>query len=340
MAATTLSNIDFQSSTFKDIMAGEFTDRLALLTSGVMMNVPDNIVSSTDKGTTVSIPHWNTISGDSVSITGSFSTTVNALATYKDVGVWCEREKAWGSEQIIKVVSAADPAAEIARQLGQYLAVETHKQGVSVITGAFSVELATSHSTGNSFTGGTINNDGILTAKQKLGDNQDQLTNALMHSKVYQDALRDGIITNTIFGVANEQFRSGTIGQMLGMTPVMTDKFTATSSVYPSYFAAPGALIYKFRERAAQAQSNANLVKINAGNNLIAELELHRVALSNGGQDVMILRWSNLVHLPGVYWDGTVTTPPTNTELATASSWTKISGIDDKLIKIVELKTL
>ena len=338
MAAGTLANVDFNSSAFKDIMAGEFTDKLGLLTAGAMQSVPDNIVSSTDKGYTVSIPHWNTISGDADVITTSLSTTVNALATYKDIGVWCEREKAWGAEQIIKVVSGADPTAEIARQLANYLAVELHKQAVSTISGVFSVELATTHSTGNTFAGATINNDGILTAKQKLGDNQDQLTIALLNSKVYQDALRDGIITNQIMNVANEQYRTGTIGNMLGMSPTMTDKFTATASVYPSYFAAPGAVIYKFRERTSMDQSNANLTRIAVGD-LVAELELHRVALTNGGQDVLILRWSSLTHVPGVQFDGTVTSNPTNAQLATASSWTKVAT-DDKLIRIVELKTL
>lgn len=338
MAASTLANIDFNSSAFKDIMAGEFTDKLGLLTAGAMQSVPDNIVSSTDKGYTVSIPHWNTISGDADVISTSLTTTVNALATYKDIGVWCEREKAWGAEQIVKVVSGGDPTAEIAKQLANYLAVELHKQAVNTISGVFSVELATTHSTGSTYAGATINNDGILAAKQKLGDNQDMLTIALMNSKVYQDALRDGMITNPIMNVANEQYRTGMVGKLLGMDATMTDKFTATSSVYPSYFCAPGSVIYKFRERTSMAQSNANLTRIVAGD-LVAELELHRVALTNGGQDVLILRWSSLTHVPGVQFDGTVTSNPTNAQLATASSWTKVAT-DDKLIRIVELKTL
>ena len=339
MAATTLSNIDFQSSTFKDIMAGEFTDRLGLLSSGVMESVNDSIVSSTDKGTTVSLPSWNTISGDSVSITGSFSTTVNSLGTRLDKAVWCEREKAWGAESIIKTVSGADPTAEVARQLAQYLANETHAMGIATLSGVFAVELASTHSTENEFSGATIGNDGVIAAKQLLGDNADMLKVALMHSKVHSDAVTNNMISNQIFNVSNEVFRSGMIGQMLGLIPSVSDKFTATASVYPTYLAAPGSIIYKFRERPAMQENNANLTVIRAGN-IVAELEKVRVSLTNGGQDVLVVRFSALTHVPGVYWDGTVTTPPTNTELATASSWTKISGIDDKLIKIVQLNTL
>lgn len=338
MAATTLSNINFQSEVWRDTLAGEFTDRLEFLNSGVLADA-GSAVSTMDKGYTVAIPKWNTLSGDSVQITDSLTTTVNSLANYKDIAVWCEREKAWGADQMVKVVSSNDPMGEAARQIAEYLAVELHKQALATLSGVFSVELATTHSTGNDYIGSTIDTAAVLAAKQKLGDNQDQLTIALMNSKVYQDALSNGLISNQIFNVSNEMFRSGMIGNMLGMKPSMTDKLTATADVYPSYFAAPGAMIYKFRERPVSIQTNANITRVAAGN-LIADIELYRSALASGGQDVLILRYSALTHVPGVYFDGTVASNPTNTQLATATSWTKVSGINDQLIKIVELKTL
>jgi hypothetical protein len=338
MASTVLTNMDFNSSTWKDTLLGEFTDKLGLLSAGVMQEAPDNIISPMDKGYYVSLPKWNTISGDSVPITDGLSTTVNALTNEEDRGVWCEREKAWGADQIIKVVSGNDPMGEVARQVGQYLAVELHKQAVNVITGVFATELASTHSTGTDYTGAAIDTTGILAARQKLGDNQDELVRALLNSKVYSDALATGMITNQITNVANEMFRSGMIGNLLGMSPVMTDKFTATASVYPSYFAALGALVYKFRERTQSVQSNANITRISVGG-LVADLEKWRVALTSGGQDVLILRYSALTHIPGVKYDDTGGSNPTNAVLATGTSWTKVAS-DDKLIKIVELKTL
>lgn len=338
MASTVITQIDFNSSAFKDIMLGVFTDKLGLLSSGILQTVPDAVISSQDKGYTVSIPHYNTISGDSDQITTGLTTTVNALATYKDIGVWAEREKAWGADQMIRVIAGADPMAEVARQVGEYLAVEAHKQAMSTITGVFATELATTHSTGGDFAGAEIEPGGVLAAKQKLGDNQDQLTEAVMNSKVYQDALKNGLIVNQVNNVSNDFYRTGMIGKMLGMNTTMSDKLTATSSVYPTYFAAPGAVIYKYRERPVSVETNANITRISVGG-IIADLEKHRVALTAGGQDVLILRYSLLTHVPGVQFDGTVATNPTNTQLATATSWTKVAT-DDKLIKIVELKTL
>lgn len=339
MAATVLTDIDFNSSTWKDTFAGEFTDRLGFLSSGVMKEAPDNMIGGMDKGYTTTFTAWDTLTGDTDVIAAGLTTTVNSLGTWKDIAVWCEREKAWGAEQIVNVVTGKDPAAEVARQLAQYAANELHKQAMSTLSGVFSVELATTHSTGNDYVGATISREGVLNAKQKLGDNMDMLEVALLNSKVHNDAIMDGIIANQINGVANEQFRSGLVGPMFGMIPTITDKLTATASVYPSYFAAKGSMVYKFRDRPASSQTNANLYKINA-NGVNVEIERHRVALTNGGQDVLILRFSATTHVLGVQYDGSGTsTNPTNAQLATAANWTKVAP-DDKLIRIVQLKTL
>ena len=54
-----------------------------------------------------------------------------------------------------------------------------------------------------------------------------------MNSKVYNDALKDKIISIDSGGA--DSYNSGMIPKMLGMTPKATDKLTETSSVYPSY---------------------------------------------------------------------------------------------------------
>lgn len=339
MAATVLTDIDFNSSTWKDVVAGEFTQRLGFLTGGALVEAPDNMIGGNDKGYTTTFTAWDTLTGDADTITGSYTTTVNSFGTWKDICVWTEKEKAWGQEQIVNVVTGNDGMNEVARQIAEYVAGQVHAQAMSVLSGVFSVELGTTHSTGTDYTGSTIDGAGVLAAKLKLGDNQDMLKIALMNSKVHNDAVANGTITSQIQGVSNEMFRSGNLGSLYGMIPVQTDKLTATSSVYPSYFCAPGAMVYKLRPRSASSQTNGNLTQISV-NGFNIELERHRVALTNGGQDVLIVRWSSTAHVLGVQYDGSGTaTNPTNAQLATAANWTKVAP-DDKLIRIVELKTL
>jgi len=330
MASTILTDVNFQSQVFKDTMLGEFTDRLGLLSSGLMVEAPESVVSSNDRGYTVAIPHWNTLSGDSVQITTSTSTTINNLTDYKDVGVWVEREKAWGADQMVSVVAGKDPTEEIARQLGMYGAIEVHRIALKALTGVFTTALASTHSYNGS--GDVINPDAIVAAKLLLGDNSDMLKVIVMNSKVEADALKAKILTYDNGGV--DSYATGKVGNLLGLIPTISDKLAAVSNVYSSFIAAQGAMIYKLRNRVTNRFTNANQYKIGQ-----FEVELNREAKTAGGQDELILRFSALTHVPGVAWQtGSVASNPTDAQLATGSNWSKVAT-DDKLIRIVELKT-
>lgn len=327
MAATTLANLDFDSEVFKDLVSGYFTHRLALLNS-LLVEAPDELISPNSTGYTVAIPNVDTISGDSDQITTSLTTTVNAAGTWKDIGAWVEREKAWGADQIIKTVTGYDIVDEVAKQLGEYWAGELHASAVSVLTGVFGSALTSTHSKDDS--GNTINLTGLSDAKQLLGDNQDELTAIVMNSKVYNDAVKDGIIyqENTIGGIRE----SGVVNKILGLVPYITDKLAVSAGVYSSYLGKPGSMIFKFRKRQRFNLTNAEVYDLG-----FIEVEKYRVSGTAGGQDVLISRASFLAHVPGVQFDGTVTSNPTNTELATSTTWTKVAD-DDKKIKLVQYK--
>lgn len=338
MASTVLADIDFNSNYYTSIMEGAYNHRLAMLTSGVLGEVPENILSSQTKGEFANIPMFDTLSGDSVQITTSSSTTVNNLASFNSVSAWVNREKAWGADQIIKVVSGQDVAEEIMRQIGEYWANEVHKNMIVCLGGSMATALASTHSTGATYAGATINLDGGIAAKQLLGDNQDQLKAVFWNSKVGSDALKDKIVDVLKYSDGSTMgYDSGIVNVFLGATAYQTDKLTATASVYPTYFAAPGTLVYKFREFSSSTQTNSNVTNVSAGG-LKIQVEKHRVALTAGGQDVLISRASFLTHVMGTAWDVSISNP-TNAQLATGSNWSK-TATDDKYIKVAELKTL
>jgi hypothetical protein len=328
MASTTLSNVNFLSEPFRDTLDGEFTHKLEMF-NAVYSNASGYIVP--DSGYKQAIPHFNTLSGNSDVITSSLTTTINALTDYKDEGVWLEREKAWGADEMVRVVSGKDVTAEIARQVGQYWAGEVHRIGLLVQDGAFASALASTHVKDDS--GNTINAAGVLAAKYKLGDNSDVLSSIVMNSKVYQDAISERIIT---YDKADPNtLESGSIPMMLGMMPYKTDKLAAVASVYPSYLAAKGSVIYLFRPRPKNQLSNANIFTVTTGNGIVIDIELNRVAGTAGGQDQIITRCSFMVHIPGVAANSNITSNPTDAQLATGANWTKVAT-DDKLIRIVQ----
>lgn len=328
MASTVLTDVDFQSSTFKDAVQGYFTQRLALL-NNLAIEAPDELISPMEKGYTVSIPEFEALDGDSVQITTTTSTTVNNLSTFKDIAAWVEREKAWGADQIIKTISGYDVADEIARQLGEYWAGEVHKSAVSTLTGVFATALASTHSYDDS--GNTINIDGLAAAKQLLGDNADLLNVIVMNSKVKTDAVKDKIVTYDKAMV--DSYSSGDVQMIMGLRPYVTDKLTPSAGVYKSYIGRPGSMIYKFRQRQKANLTNAEVFDLG-----MIEVEKYRVSTTGGGQDVLISRASYLTHVPGVQFDGTVTSNPTNAQLATGTTWTKVAD-DDKKIQLIEYKS-
>lgn len=336
MSATTLANVNFQSEIFAITAQAAFTNRLELLASGAMAQIPENIVSSNTTGYTVAIPRWNALTGDSVQITSSLSTTINAATDIKDIAAWVEREKAWGAMQLVNSVGGKDATIEIARMLGEYWANELHTSMIKTLTGVTASALSSTHvydATGTNDK--LISKENVLRAKGKLGDYASELSLAIMNSAIHNDAVRAQLVTDG--GYTDTISQTGKIDMILGSRVFQTDKLSATAGVYPTYFAAPGALAYKFRNRAKNSVSNAQMYTISAGG-LIIDVELYRNATANGGEDYIISRTSFLTHVPGVQFDGTVTSNPTNAELATGTTWTKVQT-DDKLIPVVQLLT-
>lgn len=327
MASTILANVNYLAQPFADTLAGEFTHRLSLY-NGILVNGAPYITP--DSGTTQAIPKWDVVSGDSEVITTSSTTTINNLTDMKDVGVWCEREKGWGADQMVKIVAGSDKdvTEAVASQIGEYWAKEIHRMWLKAATGVFTTALAGTHVKDDS--GATINIPGILAAKQLLGDNMDMLQYFVMNSKVYSDALNDKIVT--FDKAVADTYNTGSTGNILGMTPSYTDTLEVSGGAYPSYIGARGAGLFLTRKRESNNLTNANLFDISA-NGINVQVELNRVAKTAGGQDEILTRVSSCVHIPGVAYAGAVN--PTDAVLATGASWTKVAT-DNKTIKLLQ----
>ena len=331
MASTVLTDINFLSEPFRDHMRGKFTTMLGL-SNALLAEAPDNVINPNDTGYTIAIPRVEALSGSSVQITSATSTTINNLGDDKDIGIWIEREKAWGADQVLNHVAGVDLTTHVAEMLGEYWAIELQRIAVQALSGIFSTALASTHVKDDSST--TINVDGLLGARYLLGDNAQFLKNIVMNSKVFTDAVKDKIANYDKASV--DSYATGNVPYILGMEVFQTDALTATASVYPSYIGSKGAMLFKFRNRRQAQYSNASVFQIDR----FIEVELNRSAKTGGGQDELISRASICVHVPGIYWNtGSVTSNPTDAQLATGSSWGK-SASDDKLIQLVQYKSL
>lgn len=336
MASLTLDDLagKFQSETFKATLRGTFTKALSFFGSGFMTEAPDEVVDPNQTSTFGNLPQWNVDTSDPDQITTSSTTPINKLSAYKDRFAWMELEKGWGAQELVNTVAGRgnDMIEEIAVHIGEYWAYALQKRAINILKGNFATALASSHSTGNTYSGANISNAGVLAAKYKLGDWHRMLSVILMHSKVHGDAVTNNLITFPAGPVGNNTFVTGNPGQILGLMPFADDDLTATASVYSTFLGGRGSMVYKLRNRPGSAMTNKNVVKTGG-----IYLELARDAKQAGGTDEIITRVSCMVHTPGVAYGDAAPENPTLAQLATGSNWSKVAP--DKLIKVAELKT-
>lgn len=329
MTQLILSGVNYQSESFQRVLSAVFSHKLSLFNSMLTL-APDQLVPPVD-GDYASIPQWDVISGAADKIVNGLTTTINAPTQFKHRAAWVEREKAWGADEIIMTIAGSehDATRAIAEMWGEYWAGQIHASALKVVDGVFGDALLATHVMDDS--GKTITPEAIVAAKLKLGDNGEKLNALALHSKVMADAT---ILKMVTYDRANvDSFVSGSMPKIVGLNTYVTDKLAATNGVYPSLLGMPGSILYKTRPRQKSSLSNANI--FNVGN---LSVELVRDGLSNGGVDKIVTRLSYLVYVPGVQYDDTGGINPTDTVLATSTSWTKVQT-DDKLIPLVLYKS-
>jgi hypothetical protein len=152
-----------------------------------------------------------------------------------------------------------------------------------------------------------------------LGEKMTDLTGIVMHSKVFGDALKDGLAnyqaTNELI---NGIYRTGMIPYMMGKKVWLNDAMcAATASVYPTYLVGGQPWYIGFQRN--------------------IEFETARAAYTAGGTDDLLVRYHYCPHIKGVSYTGTDMNA-TAAQLATTTNWTQTAL--DKNIKLVQLKTL
>ncbi len=206
-------------------------------------------------GETVPVPSFGELSGDVDISKDKNDIEVNGITPLKDIGVVCHVIKAFGAEDLIKIVTGLDPNAEIATQVARYFAKNAvQKRMLSVLKGLFSAagplytsnryskyaDVATTHSTYAVMTP-TIAALGV----QKLGDEMDKIVAWIMHSKVVADLRAQGFVTdlpaNNPFGFGPSGILQTFNGKPISMSDTCTTISGTTSDLYRSYAVTRGA---------------------------------------------------------------------------------------------------
>lgn len=261
-----------------------------------------------------------------------------ALASYADVAVVTRRRRTRAIDSAIRAaLGRNDPDSvnrEIGKQSAYFWAKAIEKSLVSVIAAAIDATsgvLKTTHlhqiGTAAGVAAATASLNAMIDTALLQGDNMEGLALLVVPSKVwgdlkkeqgakidYQIITADGAAVVDEFGVPlKARFYDGK--RVIVSDQVATR--TATSKVYRSILCRPGAFAVGFQK----------------------DVETRAAFDFSKNADVIVQSAAYAVHIPGVKWGGTPASNagPTDAELATAASWTKVATNDKEIgIAILE----
>lgn len=298
--------------------------------SGIVRTNEELDAIAAGAGKTFDLPFWNDLSGDSEALSDSGSLTPAKIGADKDVAVKHFRGKSWASNDLAEVLAGDDPLAGVGDAVARYWVRDMQKNIlIPSLTGIFGVSgFASTHklditlgSAGTPAAGNKISSDAVINAVMLLGDAWNQIVGMTVHSKVFADMSKLGLIT---FESLKDQDIE--VPFFLGREVIVDD------GVYTNN--PGGGVPIKY----ATTLFAAGAVGFGDGgpNEDKQYMESDRDKLA--GDDILITRRHFILHPRGMAFTGTPAgATPTSAELATAGNWTQ--KWEDKAIGIVQLLT-
>ena len=310
MAKTKISDV-IVPEVFNPYVVQRTMQLSALFRSGIIANNPELDRLATSGGSTINMPYWEDLNGDDEVLSDDGALTPGKIVAGQDVAVLLMRGKAWSTNDLAKALSGSDPMAAIGDLVAEYWARRMQATAIKLLDGAFAGANMTKKVLDISALEGNaakITGESYLDALQLMGDAKDKLTGVLMHSATETQLRKNNLIT-TEFDSDNKP-----ISFFMEKRVIVDDSLPTSAGTYTTYLFGQGAL--------------------GLGNGAApVPTETDRDSLA--GDDILINRKHYILHPRGVKWVGTAAgSSPTNEELATGASWSRV--YEDKAIRIVK----
>lgn len=310
MAKTKISDV-IVPEVFNPYVVQRTMQLSALFRSGIIANNPELDRLATSGGSTINMPYWEDLNGDDEVLSDDGALTPGKIVAGQDVAVLLMRGKAWSTNDLAKALSGSDPMAAIGDLVAEYWARRMQATTIKLLDGAFAAGNMTNKILNISALEGNaakITGETFLDALQLMGDAKDKLTGVVMHSATETQLRKNNLIT-TEFDSDNKP-----ISFFMEKRVIVDDSLPVSAGTYTTYLFGQGAL--------------------GLGNGAApVPTETDRDSLA--GDDILINRKHYILHPRGVKWVGTAAgSSPTNEELATGASWSRV--YEDKAIRIVK----
>lgn len=292
-------------------------EKSRLLTSGIAVASDKLNQLITGGGLTIQMPFWKDLQGEDEVLSDQRALTPGKINSGKDIAALLLRGKAWGANDLAGALAGDDPMGAIADRVADYWSRREQKILLSVLKGVFASTSMSNHILDKSTEG--ISASLILDGKQLLGDSADQLQSLFMHSAVYTELQKQNLIDYvSSTGPSGSPIQ---IPTYLGYTIVVDDGAPVEAGVYTTYLFARGVVARAMGTPVSQVPT-----------------ETDRDSLA--GEDILINRIAQIIHIYGVKWIGTPAneddSTPANSDLEKGTNWERV--YEDKNIGIVAVK--
>jgi hypothetical protein len=288
-------------------------------------------------GLTFNEPSFKDLDNDAENISTddpSTDSSPNKIGTLTEIQVRLSRNNSWSSMDLAATLAGADPMLAIADRVAAYWTRRMQAAFIATMTGVFADNDANdsadytndiSGDAGGAYSDGVTNfsAEAYLDAKVTMGDSMDVLSMVMMHSIVYNRALKNNLID---FIPDSSNAGATDIATFLGARVIVDDGITNSSGVFHTWLFGAGAVRW--------------------GNGSAAvPTEVYRApaAGTGSGQDVLHSRVEWCIHPVGHAYTGTAASggpsnAATSNNLAAAGSWNRVFP-ERKQIKIARLIT-
>lgn len=301
------------------------TKKSRLFQSGIITDL-SAVINSQLEGLTVHMPFFNDLDSDDANaeqiLNDTKDLTVSGITTAQDIAVKLLRGKAFGSTDLAADLAGADPIDTIANRFANWWNIRMQRALLSQLQGVFGAASMSSNVFNISAEVGAAANfdaDSFIDAVFLLGDEYGGLSAMAVHSNTLKAMIKADMI---------ETIQDSTTGlsmpTYMGKAVLVDDGMPVTGAgadrIYTTYLFGAGAVGYG---------SRAPKVPVAVG----------REELKGMGQEYIVNRRQWTMHLRGVKWVGSPSggePTPSNADLATGTSWTRV--YDPKQIRCIAFK--
>lgn len=170
-------------------------EKSELIASGAVEDNPQLNQLVTGGGTTLQMPKWNDLTGESQVFSESADIETDKITSHKEIATLLLRAKAWSAHDLAAALAGDDPMKRIADRVASWWVRDEKRIVMSILQGVFSSADMADHVLDITSESDTkVSGKAVLDAKQLMGDAADDLSLIYMHSAVFTELQKQQLI--------------------------------------------------------------------------------------------------------------------------------------------------